>query len=283
MRRREFIAGLGGTVAWPLAAHAQQAERVRRIGVLVGGNTENDQSLQANIAAFREGLAKLRWTEGRNLRLDLRFGGGDADRIRAYAAELVSLGPDVIVVGTAAATRAVQQQTQTIPIVIGSGAGDVFDAGIVKNIAHPEGNTTGVTNLYSSIGGKWVELLKEAVPRLQRVGYIYSPQITGIDGSNFFKSIKEAAPVLAVQASQIPFRNAVELVHGIDAFAAEPNGGLITTPSVNATVRVTIDTLAVQHRLPTIYGTRLSAVEGGLMARRSVSPSRRHSCSAPTS
>src|SRR6266404_6992156 len=155
MRRREFITLLGGSAAWPIAVRAQQGERVRRIGMLTASG-----EFQAT-AAFRDGLAKLGWVEARNLRIDVRFGGDDADRIRAYAAELVSLAPDVIVTGTVAVTRAVQQQTQTIPIVI-TGAADPVANGIVRSLARPEGNTTGVTNLYLSIGGKWLELLKEA-------------------------------------------------------------------------------------------------------------------------
>jgi putative tryptophan/tyrosine transport system substrate-binding protein len=146
MRRREFITGLGGAAAWSCATRAQQAERVRHIGVLTNF-TEGDQILQAYMTAFREGLTKLGWIEERSFRIELRFGGADADRFRAYAAELVNLAPDVIVTDSVAGTRAVKQQTRTIPIVI-TGAGDVVANGIVKNVARPEGNTTGVTAFF---------------------------------------------------------------------------------------------------------------------------------------
>jgi putative tryptophan/tyrosine transport system substrate-binding protein len=154
MRRREFVGLVGGAAAWPLAAGAQQRERMRRIGLLTS-TTENELG-QGQIAAFRDGLAKLGWIEGRNLRIDLRFTGNDVDRSRAYAAELVSLAPDAIFTNGGVTTRAVQQQTQTIPIVFAA-AGDVLINGIVKNIARPENNTTGVTNIYSSVAGKWLE------------------------------------------------------------------------------------------------------------------------------
>jgi putative ABC transport system substrate-binding protein len=259
MKRREFIALLGGAAAWPLSAGAQQRERVRRVGVLSVGE---DNPPVSTFPALRDELAKLGWAEGRNLRLEVRFGANDAERIRAYAAELVGLGPDVIVTSGAAPTRAVQQQTQTIPIVI-LGAGDVLGFGLVKNLAHPEGNTTGISNLFQSIAGKWVELLKEAVPRLKRVGYIYNLQVSQ---SGYLAEIKEASRVLGVQATEISFRNGVDLVRGIDAFAAEPDGALITNPSVSATYVATINTLALQYRLPTLYGGRGIAIRGGLMS-----------------
>ena len=178
MRRREFIAGLGSAVALPVVARAQQADQVRRVGVLVGG-TENDAMWQTPVAAFREVLVKLGWIEGRNLRIDLRSGGSEDDRFRAYAAELMSLAPDVFVVSTGAALRAVQQQTRTIPIVM-AGAGDVAANGTVKDIARPEGNITGVVNLFGSIGSKWLGLLKQAAPRLERIGLIYNARVSPI-------------------------------------------------------------------------------------------------------
>jgi len=267
MNRRTFTAGLGVAAAWPLAAHAQQPDRVKRVGMLTF-STENDQLNQSFIALFREGLAKLGWVEGRNLRIDLRFGAADADRTRSSAAELASLDPDVIVTYGGAPTRAMQQQTQTIPIVFAA-VGDPVVSGIVKNLPRPEGNTTGVTNLYVSIAGKWLELLKEAAPRVKRVGLIYNPELaTNVEGSSFFfPSLEEAARALGVQAISMPYRNAVDLVRGIDAFAAEPNGGLIVVPpSPTAADRRAINQLATQHRLPTIYQDRFYAAEGGLMA-----------------
>src|SRR6202162_1288832 len=224
MRRRAFIAGLGGAAAWPLAARAQTG-RMRRVAVLTVADA-NPTTL-AEVAVFSAEMAKLGWVEGRNLRLDIRFGASDGDRLRTYATELVNLGPDVIVANGLGAVVAGQEKTQTIPIVI-FGAGDVFANGIVKNIAHPEGNITGVTNLFRSIGSKWLELLKEAVPRLERVAFIYNPEL---GRGSYFLSIEEAARVLGVRAIEISFHNAVDLVRGIDAFAADPNGGLILAPA----------------------------------------------------
>jgi len=268
MRRRDFIAATGSAVAssiaWPLAARAQQARRVRRVGLLTP-DTENDLRVRTAIAAFRDGLEKLGWVEGRNLRLDLRFGGADGDLFQAYAAELASLAPDVIVTGGQQATRAVQRQTQTIPIVIAA-AGDVLANGLVRNIARPEGNTTGLTNRVDSLGGKSVELLKQAVPRVERLGLIYNAQLLPEDSSQF-PPIEEAARVFSIQAIRIPYRNAVELVHGIDAFAAVPNGGLtILPPPESAADRKIILQLAAQRRLPAIYWDRSYVAEGGLMA-----------------
>jgi putative ABC transport system substrate-binding protein len=259
IRRRDFITLLGGAAAlWPLAARAQQGERVRRVGVLPVGDGAFGQ-----LSPLRAELVKLGWVEGRNLRLEVRVGANDEDRIRASAAELVGLAPDVIITSGSAPTRAVQRQTQTIPIVI-LGAGDVFANGYVKDVAHPEGNTTGISNLFHSIGSKWLELLKEAVPQLKRVGYVYNAQVAGL--GSYFPAIEEASRVLAVQVTAISFRNAVDLVHGIEAFAAEPDGGLITTPSVSLTFIQTINTLALQNRLPTLYANRLLAIQGGLMS-----------------
>jgi len=270
MKRRTFIAGLGSAAAWPVVAGAQQAERVRVVGVLVPG--AQDQAYQARIAAFRDGLVKLGWIDGRNLRIEVRFGGNDAGRIRAYAEELTSLGPDALVTQSALATRAVQQQTRTIPIVI-TGAGEVTRAGqvaapLVKDIARPEGNITGITNLFYSIGGKWLELLKQAAPNLQRVGFVYNVQLSSQFGTCCYTpSIDEAARQVAVKPITIPYRNAVDITAAIDAFAAEPNGGLIVSPPPpSATNREAIIRVAAQHRLPAIYQDRSFVAEGGLMA-----------------
>jgi putative tryptophan/tyrosine transport system substrate-binding protein len=265
MKRRDFIKLLGGAAAWPLAARAQQGDRVRRVAVLVGF-AEADQARQSDIPAFRDILAKLGWIEPRNLRVDLRFAGGEADRIHDYATELVRLSPDVIVTAASATTREMQRQTRTIPIVI-TGAGDPGASGFVKNIAHPEGNTTGITNLYASIGGKWMELLKQAVPGVERVGLIYNPELNPASGSVYIPSAEEAARLLGVKSIRLPYQDAVDLVHGIEGFAAEPNGGLIVLPPPPTTAdRATIRRLAVQHRLPTIYHVRAYAAEGGLLA-----------------
>jgi putative tryptophan/tyrosine transport system substrate-binding protein len=261
MRRRDFVAAIGGATAWPLAARAQQGERVRRISVLTG--TDESQEIVANLVVFKNELAKLGWREGRNLRIDERFGRGDADRIRAIATEIVHLAPDAIVAVGAVMVRVLQRQTQTIPIVT-IAAGDVFAEGLVKNPSHPEGNVTGVTNLFRSIAGKWIELLKDAVPPVQRVGYIHNAQLPR--PLDLFPEVEKAARFLGVSAAAIPFQNAVDLAHAIDTFASEPDGGLVVSGNVTAAYRATINTLAIQYRLPTFHLDRERIVEGGLIA-----------------
>jgi putative ABC transport system substrate-binding protein len=271
MRRREFIAGLGSAAAWPLGARAQQGERVRRVGVLMAGASEGDPFQRANLARLRDGLARLGWMEDRDLRIDVRFAGGDLNRIRAYAAELVSLAPDVLMVTPPTmATIAVQEQTQTIPIVFTAG-GDPLVSGVMRNITRPEGNTTGFSNYEPSFVGKWLAMLKAAAPRLTRVAVIFSPELVSSPfGSIYMPSIEAAAPTFALQMIKLPIRDVVDVVRGIDAFAAEPNGGLVVLPP--APYRETVIRLAAQHRLPAIFHSRDFAVTGGLMSYGSASP-----------
>jgi putative tryptophan/tyrosine transport system substrate-binding protein len=265
MTRREFIAGLGGAAAWPLASGAQQAG-MRRIGWLIGG-AENDSELTNYRGAFREELAKLGWREGRDLRIELRFGSGDLALIRGYAAELVDLAPDIIVTSTGATTDAVRQQTQTIPILF-VGGGDPVAAGRVRNLARPDGNITGFSAAEPSIAGKWLELLKEAEPRVSRVAIIFIPDLaTGILVPSYLHSIEAGAPGLGIQTFKTSVRSSVEIVRAIDAFAAEPNGGLLFLPPPPTTaIRETILQLAAQYQLPTIFPTRGDAIAGALMA-----------------
>jgi len=262
MRRREFIAVLGAAAAWPLALRAQQPGRMRRVGVLFSG-AEDDPLYQAPMVVLREALQKLGWTEGRNLRLDVRFGSGDSYRVRTYAEELVSLAADVIVTTGAAQTRAVQQRTRTIPIVFVQ-VGDPVASGVVKSIARPEGNTTGITNLFLSIAGKWLELLREAVPGVARVALMFDPQFPAAE--IYVASIEAAATATAIKTIRTPVQNTAEIERAIDALSAEPNGGLIVVPPPLASAyRELILTLAVQHRLPVIVGDA-TAAEGGLMS-----------------
>ena len=264
MRRRDFITLFAGAAAaWPLVAWAQQRERMRRIAMLISGTPSNRGS-EANLAAFREGLAKLGWIDGSNLRVDLRFGGDDPERIRDSAAELVSLGPDVMLTNVSTA-RAVQEQTQTIPIVIASG-GDPVASGLIRNIARPEGNVTGFISAEPSIASKWLELLKEAAPLVTRVAIIFDPELAPTAPS-YISLIESTALNLGVAAIKTPVRTAVDIVRAIDAFAAQPNGGLLVLPPPLAgAFRDSIFQLARQHRLPAIYPTQADAAAGGMMA-----------------
>jgi putative ABC transport system substrate-binding protein len=262
--RRHIITLLGGgAVAWPLALHAQQNDHARRIGWLDLYDDKADES-RAIRNALREGLASLGWIEGRNLVIDERFIGGDPNRISPYAAELISLAPAVLVTPSMATTRVLQQTTHTIPIVF-TGGGDAAANGVVRNIAQPEGNTPGFSSTEPTQGGKWLELLKQAAPQLSRIGIVFKPEIAPT-ASNYIAAAKAAAQKLSVQTSTLPFHDAVDLVHAIDAFAAAPDGGLIVLPPPLIPDRVTIMKLAVEHRLPAMYSQRALAIEGGLIS-----------------
>jgi putative ABC transport system substrate-binding protein len=262
IRRREFITLVGGAATWPVAARAQQPGQVRRIGVLLTGD-EGDRASKIRLSWLSQDLSDLGWIDGRNLRLDLRWPGGDLDRIRMFAKDLVELKPDVIFVSSPAATQALQRQTQTIPIIF-TGVGDPVVGGMLKNVARPEGNTTGVTNLIPSIGGKWLELLKEVVPRTSRIALIFNPDIsTGA----YFAPIEAAASLFAITVIKTPYRDAADLVRAIDAFAADADGGLIVLPpNPVASNRALVNRLAVQHALPVIYSNTENTGEGGLMS-----------------
>jgi putative ABC transport system substrate-binding protein len=263
MRRREFIAGLGSAAAWPHVGLAQREGGLRRLGFLVSVGGETDPVQQGYVAGFRSELAKLGWVEGRNVQMDVRFGGADADRLRASAMELVSLAPDLIVCNGAPATTAAQLQTRTIPIVFVA-VGDPVANGYVKSIARPEGNITGATNLFSSITGKWLELLREAAPSIKRIGVVYSAQL-GL--RSLLSPIDDVARLLTVPVVKIPYRDATDIERGIDAFGTESNGGLIVLPPTpNAATRAIVRRLATEHRLPSIYANREFVSEGGLMS-----------------
>jgi putative tryptophan/tyrosine transport system substrate-binding protein len=249
-RRREFIARLGAAgvyAAMPRLALAQQGTRVRRLAILM--QVADTPGLTALLAALRNDLAKLGWVEGRNLQIDARYGQADVDRMRANAAELVGLAPDAIFAAGTTMAAIVQRQTQTIPIVFA--ASDGLASGLVKNPAHPEGNTTGVNFSFQSLSGKWLQLLKEAVPRLQHVGYFYNAERVLED---YFPGVEEASRLLGLRAERIPSRgNPVDMARSLDAFAAEPDGGLIV-PQFGPLAAVS--TLAVQYRLPTVCRDR---------------------------
>jgi putative ABC transport system substrate-binding protein len=259
MLRRTFITLIGGAAAgWPLEVRAQRDERVRRIGILWRG-----EATEGVVQTLREELAKLGWIEDRNVRFDLRYSPDDPDRIRALADELVGLGPDVIAAIAFPVARAVVQRTQTIPIVF-INVGDPVAGGLLKSIARPEGNATGVTSTYQSQGAKWLELLKEAAPRTVRVGLIYVPEIVN---DQYFRVINAAAEGLAVKAVPTPYRDAGELRRAIDAFAAEPNGGLLMVPPPPTPANgELINQLALKYQLPTMYSWKYYVAGGGMMS-----------------
>jgi putative tryptophan/tyrosine transport system substrate-binding protein len=260
MRRREFVGLVGAAAAWSLAAQAQQDRRVRRIAVLLGDAPTEDST--GSFAAFREAMAKLGWMEGGNLRIDVRAGATDADRIRASAAEVVSLAPDAIVTSTLLATRVMQQQTQSIPIIFVGVGGDPVAAGVVGSIARPEGNATGFTNLFTSISSKWVELLKNAAPHVTRVALLINPTINPRPPLGYIAAAEAAATALGVQLIQLRVPNDFELVRAIDAFAGEANGGLVVLPPVPANLGLLMR-FVVEHRLPGIFPSRVFVTRGG--------------------
>ena len=262
--RREFITLLGGAVAaWPMAARAQQGERVRRIGVLMNFAAD-DPEAQSRNAAFLQGLSELGWTVGRNLRIDYRWGAGDPDRYRQYAAELLALAPDVILANSSAALASLLQATRTVPIVFTTVA-DPVGAGYVDSLARPGGNATGFTNFEYAMGGKWLELLREIAPRVTRVAVLQDPAIAA--GPGLFGAIQAVAPSVGVAASPVNVRDAPAIERAIMAFVRSPNGGLIVTGSPLAVVhRELIVTLAARHKLPAIYYERFFTAGGGLIS-----------------
>ena len=262
MRRREFIAGLGGAVIWPVDVGAQRAERRRRIAILWRGNV-TEGVVHAQQGALLEELAKLGWSEGSDVQFDIRYSNDDPDRMRAHAEELVGLDPDVIAASSFAVARAVLQRTQTIPVVF-INVGDPVVGGLLKNIARPEGNATGVTSYYRSLGGKLLELLKEAAPCTTRAALIFDRANVN---DQFFEEINTAAGVLSVKAVRTAYRDVAELQRAIAAFAAEPNGALLMVPPPPAPANgELISRLAIMYQLPTIYSSRFYVVQGGMMS-----------------
>jgi putative tryptophan/tyrosine transport system substrate-binding protein len=261
MRRREFIGILGSTAAWPFAAHAQQDGRMRRIGIFKRG-AEADHLIQEQWRALLEGLAQLGWIDGRNVRFEVRVVAEEPDRVRMHAEELVRSAPDVIAVGSLVTTRALLEWTRTIPIVFAN-VGDPVAGGLLKNIARPEGNATGITSQYQSIAGKWLELLKEAAPSITRVALVFVP---GIVAESYFASIDSAAQALGIKAIRTPYRNAAELERAVEAFAVEPNGGLLMVPPPPSYHRELLKQVAIKYRLPTIYSSKDYIADGGMMS-----------------
>jgi putative ABC transport system substrate-binding protein len=259
--RREALSVLGGAAAWPLAATAQQGERIRRVGVL-SGLGENDPQGRARIDAFQNELQKLGWTLGRNLDLDVRWAGASAERLQTQPAELVKLAPDVILASATVSLAALQRVTSTIPIVFAQ-VTDPVGAGFVKSLARPGGNITGFTQHEFSIAVKWLELLKELAPRTERIAVMYDPANPADAG--YRQTMSPYAPRFGVELSNYPVRDAVEIERAIGAIADKPNGGLIVLPGSSPSVhRKLVIALAERNRLPAVYAFRYWPESGGL-------------------
>jgi putative ABC transport system substrate-binding protein len=264
MNRRAFITLLGGAAAaWPLAARTQQGQRVRRIGVLMSVAADGPDG-QPRVTAFLEALQALGWTEGRNVRIDLRWGAGDAERTRNHVAELVALGPDVILASGDHPVVALQQATRTVPIVF-TMVPDPVGAGFVERLAHPGGNTTGFTLHEYNMSAKWLELLKEIAPGVKRVAVIREAGTAA--GTGQFAGIQAGAPGLGLELIPVGVRDAGEMERAVAAFSRSPNGGMIVTGSAQAAVhRDLIVTLAARHKLPAVYVARFFVTAGGLIS-----------------
>jgi putative ABC transport system substrate-binding protein len=269
LRRREFIAGLGGAAAawpfaaWPLAAWAQQGDRVRRIGVLVPYN-ENDPLAKTEVSAFTEALAGLGWTPGRNMRMDVRWGGDDTNRIRALAQELVGLLPDIILTTSTPPTVALQRETRTIPIVFATVA-DPVASGLVARLDRPSGNITGFATYEATFGGKWLALLSEIAPGLKRAAIMFNPDTAPV--SVYMPSLEAAARTLKVAPIIPPVRSDVEIETAIIALGREAGGGLVVTPDLFMIAhRAPIILAAARNSVPAVYTLSGFARDGGLLS-----------------
>jgi putative ABC transport system substrate-binding protein len=264
MRRREFIALVGSAAAaWPLAVHAQQAERMRRIGVLMN-RAANDRDDQARLAAFQQALQQLGWSEGRTARIDVRWGENDAERSRRYAAELVALAPDIILAVGTVAVRALKNVTHTLPIVFAA-VSDPVGAGVVDSLSRPGGNATGFMNFEYGFSGKWLDLLKQIAPQVTRAGVLRNSAIP--PGIGQFSAIQAVAPLLGVEVSPIGVQDGGEIERAVAAIAGSGNGGLILTASALSSVtRDLVIALAARHKLPAVYPYRSLVASGGLVS-----------------
>jgi putative ABC transport system substrate-binding protein len=264
MKRRELITLLGGAaVAWPLAARAQQSERVRRIGVLMG--VANDQEGQSRVRSLETGLQDLGWWNGRNLQIEYRWAEGDLDRMRAFAKELVGLVPELIVAGNTPVVAALMQQTRTIPIVFVM-VSDPVGSGLVTNLARPGGNVTGFANFEFSMGSKWTQLIKEMVPNVVRVGVLFN-SATAPYASGYMHSVEAAGSSMSIAVTTLPISDVGGIESAIANLAATPNSALFVLTDVFTTVnREKITTLATKYRLPAVYPHKYFAVGGGLIS-----------------
>jgi putative ABC transport system substrate-binding protein len=262
MQRRQFIALLSGAVTWPLAARAQQYQRVRRIAVL-NALAEDDPESAARRPAFEQALKALNWTNGSNLRIDYRWAAGDSERMRKFAAEIIALEPDVILTSGSIVVPLMMQATRTIPIVFVQVV-DPVGSGFVKSMARPGGNVTGFTPLEYSLAGKWVELLKQIAPHVTRAAVIRDP--TRGPGIGQFAVVQAVAPSLGMELSPINALDVSEMESEITEFARSPNGGLVVTVGGTAVHRDLMIALAAKHRLPAVYPYRSFVSDGGLVS-----------------
>jgi putative ABC transport system substrate-binding protein len=262
MKRRQFIAGLGSAAAWPAVAYAQQPDRMRRIGVLMAGD-ENDPRSKRRVSAFTQGLADLGWTDGRNVRMDLRWHGDDLNWIRALAQELVDLQPDIVLTDTTPATVALQRETRTIPIVFAE-VGDPVASGIVPRLDRPGGNVTGFSQWESPLGGKWLELLLEITPGLKRAAIMFNPDTAPV--SALMPSFETAARSLKVTPIIAPVRSDIEMEVAIIALGREPGGGLVVMPDIFTRTHIKpIMLAAARNHVPAVYAFSSLAKDGGLL------------------
>jgi putative tryptophan/tyrosine transport system substrate-binding protein len=263
MKRREFILALGGAATWPLAARAQQGERIRRIGVLMN-LAEDDPESQARMSGFVQALQQLGWTDGRNVRIEIRWAAADPERFRKYATELITPAPDVLLAGAGSSVTALQQVTRAVPIVFVN-TPDPVGAGLVASLARPGGNATGFTVFEYGMTAKWLELLKQIAPKVTRVVVLRDPSLSANIGQ--LAAIQAVAPSLGVELTPIDVRDAGEIERGVSDFARRANGGLITPASPFQGVhRELIITLAARHGLPAVYPFRHMVTGGGLMS-----------------
>jgi len=264
VRRREFITLLGGgAVAWPVAARAQQSEQMRRIGVLMG-LVASDPEAQSRVAAFENGLRELGWVKGRNLSIEYRW-AGDGSVLRDHAAELLGMGPDLILANSTPVTAALWEQSGAVPIVF-TQVTDPVGQGLVPNLAHPGGNLTGFTSFEFSIGTKWLEALKQTAPHVTRVALVFNPQ-SAPSADLFLRPVEAAAPSLSVVPIGAAVRDSDDVDRMFDALAREPDWGLMVLPDISMTnYRKAIIALAARHRVPAVYPFRYFAASGGLMS-----------------
>src|SRR5499427_4049939 len=261
--RREFITLLASTAAWPFAAHARHSERMRRIGVLMG-LVANDPEAHSRVAVFENGLRELGWVKGRNLSIEYRW-AGDGNGLRAHAAELLAMEPDLILANTTPVTATLQKQSRTVPIVFAQ-VSDPIGQGLVPNLAHPGGNLTGFTSFEFSIGTKWLEALKQTAPRVTRVALMFNPQSAPY-ADLFLQPVKAAASSFSVAPIGAAVRDPIDVDRVFDTLTREPNGGLMVLPDISMiNYREAIVALAARHRVPAIYPFRFFATSGGLMS-----------------